>query len=82
MIGKFVRVASLGFSLVSAFYWMTVASFVQILSFVETQTEVATGARWAAQSVPIIVYGVACAFFCHWFAKGIVRRIDVKGPFE
>lgn len=82
MIGKFVRVASVGFAVFSALYWPSVTSFVQIIFAIDEQTEVSSGAKWAAQAVPTIFYGLACVLFCQWFAKGIVRRIDIKGPFE
>ncbi len=82
MIGRFVRFASVGFALISAFYWISIASFVQIIFFVGEQTELSSGAKWAAQAVPTILYGLACVLFCQWFARGIVRRVNNKGTFE
>ncbi len=82
MIGRFVRFASVGFALLFALYWIGIASFVQITFFVGEQTELSSGAKWAVQAVPTILYALTCVLFCQWFGRGIVRRVNKKGTFE
>ncbi len=82
MLGRFIRFASLGFTLFSAIYWMGIVIFGQIILAIDGQTEIAAGTQWAIQAVPVIVYGLICVLSCHWSAKSIVRRIDIRAPFE
>lgn len=80
-MGRFVRFASLGFATGSAVYWLGIAGFVQIIFAIDEQVGVPAGGQWASQAVPTIIYGVACVLFCHWFARGVVKRIP-PGPFD
>ncbi len=82
MIGRFIRIASIGFAISSALFWLAVVGVIQIMNAVEEQADVSSTMKWAAQAIPTILYGLACVWFCHWFAKGVVRRIDIKAPFE
>ena len=75
-MGRFVRISTLGFTLFSVFYWGGVAAFVQILQLVDEQRDISDVAHWASTAIPAIIYGLLCALFLQWFARGIVRRIS------
>lgn len=74
-MGRFIRIASLVFALLSAFYWIAVWTFVELIYVVDERLVEAGSMIWLSQALPPIIYGVVCVCFCHWFAKQIVRRM-------
>jgi hypothetical protein len=79
---RFVRFASTGFALFSAMFWLTAVSIFGIAQI----TGVGVGradmnlAAWA-QAAPVLVYGAICVWFCHWFARGVAKRLPA-GTFD
>jgi hypothetical protein len=75
MIGRFVRLCSLAFSLFSVFYWIFASMIFEIISFVRAGEEPSTGSYLAGSAIPTILYGLICAVFLQWFARGIIKRL-------
>jgi hypothetical protein len=81
VIGRFVRISAIVFATCSALFWLVVSDVVQIVT-VATSTGAGSDQSWLAQAIPMAAYGLACVLFCHWFARGVARRVQAAGVFE
>ena len=75
MIGRFVRIASLFFSLFSVLYWGAASMVFEIVKFTNPGEAPDAPSYLAGAAIPTIIYGVLCALFLQWFARGIIKRI-------
>ena len=87
---KLVRLASIAFAVFSTFFWAAVGALANIATDVQRdvyRTEPSLFQSWIFGSLPMIIYGLLCVLFCHWFARKIVGRVhdmqrDVSGGNE
>ena len=75
MMGRFVRVVSLGFAVFSVIFWLAVDSIGQMLRHITEGEEISNWDIWFTSSVPAIIYAVICVLVFHWFARKIIKKI-------
>lgn len=76
---RFVRYSSVGFALVSVLFWIIVTEAIQAAEML--QLAGALTVSHFTQAAPAVIYGVTCVWFCHWFARGVVKRMPA-GTFD
>ena len=74
-MGRFVRLASLGFAVFSVIFWLTVDGIGQVRRQITEGNEPSNWDIWLTSSVPAIIYAVICVLVFHWFARKIIKRI-------
>ncbi|WP_226698791.1 hypothetical protein [Qipengyuania gaetbuli] len=75
MMGRFVRLVSLGFAVFSVIFWLTVDGIGQVRRQITDGNEPSNWDIWLTSSVPAIIYAVICVLVFHWFARKIIKKI-------
>lgn len=76
---RFIRFSSIGFALFSVMFWIVATGTIQVAKMLQP----AGGPTMShiAQAAPAVLYGVIFVWFCHWFARGVVKRMPT-GTFD
>ncbi|MXO96002.1 hypothetical protein GRI34_06140 [Erythrobacter aquimaris] len=74
-MARFIRIATIGFSLFSVLFWTAASMVFEIVKFSASGEEKAAPGYLAGGAIPTILYGLICAIFLQWFARGIIKRM-------
>ena len=78
---RFVRLSGLGLAVASALYWQLVIMIRDVVPAVQQaayNSEPGLLQAWFMTGLPLIIYGLLCVLFCHWFARKIAYRLKLE----
>jgi small-conductance mechanosensitive channel len=75
VMGRFVRLVSIGFAIFSVLFWLTVQGIIGIQQQITGNVEPSKWGIWLSGSLPAIIYAVICVFVFHWFARKIIKKV-------
>ena len=71
-----IRRAAILFAVFSAIYWVLVSDLVGVASPLGGFGKQPYWAVALASMLPAIVYAIITLYFCHWFARRIIRDLN------